>query len=290
MMSSENQTRYLPGLPGSDIILTDAQFSEISELVRSLAGINLHDGKKQLVKARLNKRLRVLGMTDFRQYLAYLEKDATGAELTTMLDVLSTNLTSFFRQPDQFAYLGKYVSEWFQRGNRRLRIWSAGCSSGEEPYTIAITLRENVPSNAITDMRILATDLAGVMLTAARKGEYGPEQLSTVVPQLRNKYFQAIQAKPQVRYKVDDSIRRMITFARLNLMNPWPMKGPFDAIFCRNVMIYFDQPTSSEIVERFAQLLAPGGLLFIGYAESLSCKAKQTRSFRYLRPNVYERV
>ncbi len=290
MTSSGNQTRTSLGLPGSDIILTDAQFTEISELVRSLAGINLHDGKKQLVKARLNKRLRLLGMTDFRQYLAYLEKDASGTELSTMLDVLSTNLTSFFRQPDQFTFLGKYLSERFEHGYRRLRFWSAGCSSGEEPYSIAITVRENTPSNALTDVRILATDLAGAVLTVARKGEYDAGQISTVAPQLRNEYFQVSQTKPEVRYRVDESIRRMITFARLNLMNPWPMRGPFDAIFCRNVMIYFDQTTSSETVERFAQMLTPGGLLFIGYAESLSCKAKQTRSFRYLRPNIYERI
>lgn len=286
-MAMENQSR---ALPGSDIVLTDAQFIEISEMVRRLAGINLHDGKKQLVKARLNKRLRILGMKDFRQYLTYLEKDSSGTELTTMLDVLSTNLTSFFRQPDQFDFLGKYLADRFRSGSRRLRIWCAGCSSGEEPYSVAISVRENAPSDAITDVRILATDLAGVMLTAARRGEYGPDQLSTVSQQRRKDFFEVVQTKPETRYRVSESLRRMITFARLNLMNPWPMKGPFDVIFCRNVMIYFDQPTSAELVERFAKIMTPGGLFFIGYAESLSCKAKQTRSFRYLRPNVYERV
>jgi chemotaxis protein methyltransferase CheR len=271
--------------------LTDAHFDKISALVKRKCGINLHQGKKQLVKARLNKRLRSLNLRSFGEYLDLLEHDRSGNELVTMLDSISTNLTSFFREGAHFEFLKQEAlpEVLSKTGQRRLRLWSAGCSSGEEPYTLAITLREALPASSSWDVRILATDLSTVVLQRAAQGLYDAERIKTVSPALVRTYFDQVKMKDATRatYQVKESIRRMITFARLNLMESWPMKGPFDIIFCRNVMIYFEKPVQEVLVNRYYNLLGPGGYLFLGHSESLT---GTKHPFKYVKPTVYRRM
>lgn len=277
-----------PGAPD----ITEAQFNEISNLVKGLCGINLHEGKKELVRARLSKRLRALQLTGFREYLIFLREDleAGGNELTALLDAVSTNLTSFFRENAHFQYLASVVlpdlAATRRAGERKLRIWSAGCSSGEEPYSIALTLCEQLPDWEQWDLGILATDLSTRVLQIARQGEYEAQRLATVPAGMLNTYFARLPDTTEKRYQVRAAVRRLVHFARLNLMAPWPMSGPFDIIFCRNVMIYFDKPTQGALVRRFAELLAPGGTLFIGHSESLT---GIEHSFRYVQPTIYEK-
>jgi chemotaxis protein methyltransferase CheR len=269
--------------------LTTKQFQSISSLVKGLCGINLHDGKMALVKARLNKRLRILGLKDFGQYLERVRDDANGSETRMMLDALSTNLTFFFREPRHFEIFRNRVVPAIQarhKQDRRLRIWSAGCSSGEEPYSIAMTLKEAMGDLALWDVGILATDISLQMLRVATAGLYGPERLRQTPSKFILKDFTCVSEGQQERYRINDSLRRMVHFARLNLMEPWPMKGQFDAIFCRNVMIYFDKFTQEKLIERFWKQLAPGGTLFIGHSESLT---GIRHGFRYVQPTVYEK-
>jgi chemotaxis protein methyltransferase CheR len=269
--------------------LTDHEFESISTLVKDLCGINLHQGKKELVKARLSKRLRCLGLTSFQDYIEHLRKDR-GDEMIAMLDLLSTNLTSFFREPGHFDFLAELLAakaaSTAQGRARQLRIWSAGCSSGEEPYTIAVIVNENLPDLAAWDAKILATDLSTRVLARAKAGTYRGDQVSKVPGMCLSQYFTCVQSRPERIYKVNESLSRLIRFARLNLMGAWAMRGPFDVIFCRNVMIYFDKPTQSRLIGRFAELLAPGGILFVGHSESL---AGVQHNLEYVQPTVYRK-
>lgn len=263
--------------------LTSSQFKRISEMVYRLSGINLPAGKEGLVKTRLTKRLRALGLSRFTQYIDYVERDATGAELTTMLDLLTTNKTSFFRESAHFDFLRAQLPLMRQARGGQLRIWSAGCSSGEEPYTLAIVLMETWPDSARMDVRILATDISTRILSRAREAIYAPDQLTEMPAGAARKYFRPVDAD-SARLQVNPEVRALVRFAHLNLMDAWPMKGPFDAIFCRNVMIYFDKPTQRALVQRYWDLLEPGGYLFVGHSESLTATGS---SFRYVQPAVY---
>jgi len=263
--------------------LTNEQFEEISSMVHHLAGIHLHDGKKELVKARLAKRIRQLQLRNLDEYVAYVRGDTTGRELIAMLDALSTNLTYFFREPKHFDFLrDEILPKLIEK--RKIRIWSSGCSSGEEPYSIAMLLRETVPSPASVDMKILATDLSTRVLAVACRGEYGEDGFRDTPAGLVHKYFEVVQTRPRRIYKALPSPRKLIHFARLNLMDPWPMKGPFDVIFCRNVMIYFDKPTQNQLVNRYYDLLADGGALLLGHSESLT---GTNHRFQYRQPATY---
>lgn len=265
--------------------ITSRQFEEISALVKNLAGINLHDGKKELVKARLAKRTRELKLRNLDEYIEHVRNDTSGRELISMLDALSTNLTFFFREAQHFQYLKEHVlPTWRVQPNKCVRIWSAGCSSGEEPYSIAMLLHENLPNLNRRDCRILATDLSTKVLGMACKGEYGAERFKDTPEHLVRRYFTCIQTKPSPIYRVNPDVRKLIHFARLNLMESWPMKGPFDVIFCRNVMIYFDKPTQARLIGRYYDLLAPGGLLLLGHSESLT---GTKHNFKYAQPATY---
>ena len=267
--------------------LTEKQFERISQMVKDLCGINLHTGKKELVKARLSRRLRALGMAGLDDYLEYVQRDGTGNELICMLDALSTNLTSFFREPDHFDYLRTVLApEFVTKTSKRLRLWSAGCSTGEEPYSIAISLLESMPNLISFDTGILATDLSTRVLAKAKAGVYDPSRVSGLPKALLARYFVCTKERQGVAYQVAESVRRLIHFTRLNLMEPWPVHGPFDVIFCRNVMIYFDKPTQAGLVERFWELLAPGGTLLIGHSESLTGVRHR---FNYVRPTIYRK-
>lgn len=268
--------------------LTDEQFRRISRLLHRACGIALHEGKENLVRARLLRRLRVLGLPSFEAYLHHLDADVDGVELRMLIDVLSTNKTHFFRDAAHFDYLRRAVLSSPSRGGLPLRVWSAGCSSGEEPYTIAIVLREALPDVDRRDVRVLGTDVSTRMLAHAKTAIYGPETLQELPPGLLVRYFHRLDdgGDDELRYQVRDAARRMVALARLNLLADWPMRGPFDAVFCRNVMIYFDLPTRQRLVERFAALLRPGGHLFLGSSESLS---GFDHALRYVEPAVYQR-
>jgi chemotaxis protein methyltransferase CheR len=266
--------------------LTEAQFHEISRLVKSLCGINLHPGKRELVRARLTRRLRSLGLPSFELYLERLRAD-DGDEIVCLLDALSTNLTRFFREPVHFDLLQQRLTAWLEEaGDGPLRIWSAGCSSGEEPYSIAIRLREAGDEGACRRTRILATDLSTRVLATAREGVYPAARLDEVDRGLIARHFTPTELDGERHYRVRDATRRLVRFARLNLLDPWPMSGPFAAIMCRNVMIYFDKATQEALVGRFWEIIEPGGVLFIGHSESLTGVKHR---FRYVRPTVYEK-
>ena len=264
------------------IKLKKAQFERISQLVGRLTGINLHPGKHELVRARLTNRLRILGLRSFDAYMEYLEHDHPEEELVAMIEAMTTNKTSFFREPQHFGYLCRQVVPGLR--NRKIRVWSAGCSSGEEPYSTAILLDEAISDHALWDIGILATDLSSHMIAHARNGIYDKNHLREVPPLLISKYFTCIETRPVRRYQVIELLRRRVHFARLNLMGEWPMRGPFDVIFCRNVMIYFDKFTQEQLVNRFWKLLKPGGHLFVGHSESL---AGSPHKFRYVQPATY---
>ena len=272
-MSGETFETVNPGLRSAD-------FQRISDLLYAASRITLQDGKEELVKSRLLKRMRALGIGSFGEYLARVESDP--AEKYQMVDLLTTNKTSFFREDAHFDFLKTRVLPGITGG--RLRIWSAGCSSGEEPCTIAMVLREHYASGPQPDARILATDLSKRVLARAEAGIYDEEVLRDVPPQLTQKYFDCVETRKPRRYSARPALRSLITFAPLNLMEDWPMKGPFDVIFCRNVMIYFDKPTQERLVNRFYGLLKPGGYLFSGHSESL---AGMNHNFRYVQPAVH---
>jgi chemotaxis protein methyltransferase CheR len=265
---------------------SDKDYHEIADFVHKTAGINLMDGKKELIRTRLGKRMRQLQMADFRSYFQHVKTDDTGEELIFLLDALSTNLTSFFREDQHFTFMAKTVLPKLEekrraKGSHRLRIWSAACSSGEEPYTIAIVVLEKNPYFGMGgDFKILATDISTKVLNMAKQGLYGPERMKTVPATLASKYFKKAGDMDQVV----PQIRDLIAFRRLNLMDPLPFKNPLDLIFCRNVMSYFDKDTISRLVAKYHQILNPGGYLFIGHSESLS---GFTHSFKYVEPCVY---
>jgi chemotaxis protein methyltransferase CheR len=266
--------------------LTERQFDEISRLVHEQCGIALRGGKELLVKARLAKRLRALGMADFAEYIALVQQKGSGGELASMIDALTTNKTSFFRESQHFDYLSDTVIPELVASDSRIRIWCAGCSTGEEPFSIAMTLREYLPGVARRDVRILATDISPTALAKARRAVYNREMLRGVPEAFVTKYFTRLRDEPADAYRVKDEVRLMVRLAELNLMHQWPMQGPFDIIFCRNVMIYFERITRETLVNRFAHLLRPGGRLFVGHAESLTGLA---HPFAYAQPAVYVR-
>jgi chemotaxis protein methyltransferase CheR len=271
----------------NSVALTNKEFERIRDMLYQLCGINLSPGKEGLVKSRLMKRLRKLSLDSFDAYLEYLENDKSGQELTTMVDLLTTNKTNFFRENEHFKYLKSQVLPPLLSQQREIRIWSAGCSSGEEPYTTAIVLHESIPLMGKYDVRILATDISTNILAKAKNGVYDQDTLQDIEPSLVKKYFSPHSSGGEILYKVKDHLRSLIRFARLNLMESWPMKGPFDVIFCRNVMIYFDKPTQRQLVNRFHQMLRPGGFLFIGHSESLT---NTSTEFQYVQPATYRKA
>jgi chemotaxis protein methyltransferase CheR len=265
--------------------LSSSQFDKISRLVYQVSGIDLHEGKEELVKARLIKRLRHLRIPDFNRYIKYLTGDKSGSEIRAMVDVLTTNKTNFFRESEHLNFLRDEIIPGL--GKAPIRIWSAGCSSGEEPYSIAIVLSQCIPDIEKRDVRILATDISDRMMERAREGLYDDETLKPVPSQLKHKYFENVATENGRRYRVISRLRSLVHFAKLNLMEEWPMRGLFDVIFCRNVMIYFDKPTQETLIGRFWSMLREGGYLLVGHSESLTFLA---HDYRYLKPAVYQKV
>jgi len=272
-----------------NLILTEEDFLRVSDVIYNHCGINLHDGKHSLVRARLAKRIRSTNFDNFSDYIDYVLSEKGRQEFVAFVDSLSTNLTSFFREKVHFDYLQdtflpNLIQEKEKKNQHRIRAWSAGCSSGEEPYTIAITLLENIPQN--WDCKILASDVSTRILQMAQAGTYDAERVAPLTPQQKNKFLVPNRIEGHKVYQVNSQLQKMIAFRYLNLMEPWPFKGPFDFIFCRNVMIYFDKSTQQKLVNRFWDVLAPNGLLCIGHSESLtSIKHK----FQYVIPATYKK-
>ena len=279
-------------LATQDIVLTDKDFLTISNLVYKHCGINLHDGKKELVRARLSKRLRTGNFRTFSDYIKYVLDDRTGEEFSMLIDVVSTNLTSFFREVQHFEFLqNKLLPEMLDRKQKnrdfKIRTWSAGCSSGEEPYSIAITLLDSVKDRDRWNIKVLATDISTRMLQSAQTGIYDSKRIEPVSPQQKNRYLMMRKENGQKLFEVAPALKNIVFFNYLNLMQDWPIKGPLDFIFCRNVMIYFDKPTQQNLVSRFYDILGPAGTLFTGHSESLTgIKHK----FNYVQPTIYSKT
>jgi len=258
------------GMPGGDFTLSQSEFDRIRELVREHTGISLSEAKRQLVYGRLSRRLRALKLTGFREYIAMIE-DGHPEELEEFTNAVTTNLTSFFREPHHFEYLAKDLLPALvakDSGARRLRIWCCAASTGEEPYSISMVLREAQPLLTGWDAKLLATDLDSNVLATGTAGVYGADRFQNMNPARLKRWFEPVAGDGK-RFSAVDELRIPITFKQLNLMNEWPMKGPFDAIFCRNVIIYFDKATQKVLFERMARLQRPGDHLFLGHSESL---------------------
>lgn len=263
--------------------LSPKQFERVSQIIYKLCGINLKGGKEALVRARLMKRLRALGMSDFNEYLRYLDSEYGQEELFSMVDVITTNKTSFFREPAHFYFLKEKILPNLK--HKRLRFWTAACSSGEESFSLALLLREEIEDFDRRDILILGTDISRRMLEKAKQAVYKMETLKDVPPHLLAKYFTKVSAEPPL-YQVNQIIRHSVRFAWLNLMDEWPMKGLFNVIFCRNVMIYFDRPTQQKLINRLWDLIESGGFLFVGHSEGLSAI---THNFKYVKPAIYQK-
>jgi chemotaxis protein methyltransferase CheR len=264
--------------------MNEVTFNRIRELVYDRSGITLGDNKQALVRARIAKRMRNLDLSDYNDYLNYVIEDGSGEEIQHMLDAISTNVTSFYREPAHFDLLRKVVDDWINAGMRSLRFWSAASSSGEEPYTMAIELCETIGKRNV-DVKILATDISTRMIEAALNGIYSESKVAPVPRNLTSKYFTHLKDGSHNHYRVNDVLRDKVVYRQFNLsVTPFPLKKPLDMIFCRNVMIYFDREVRTRMVKEFYRLLKPGGYLLVGHAESVTGMAE---GFKCLRPSIY---
>jgi chemotaxis protein methyltransferase CheR len=251
---------------GREFELLDADFVRIQQMLKERSGIDVGAGKRNLVYGRLTRRLRALNLRTFAEYLKLVE-DPQAEESKTFLNSLTTNVTELFREPHHFEMLrDRIIPEMVGQGARRLRIWSAGCSLGDEPYSIGLTLAQ-LPQLASWDVKILATDIDSDVLAQASTGVYPVERIEKLKPPVRALFSRGV-GKNAGLARISPAVRELITFKQLNLHDPWPMQGPFDVIFCRNVIIYFDQPTRERLARRFSDLLRPGGYLCLGHSES----------------------
>lgn len=268
---------------------SDSDFSYLRKLVFSHTGISLSEQKRNLVYGRLSKRMRAHGLSRFCDYCRLL-KDNPDAELEHFTNAITTNLTSFFREKHHFDFITDELIHTLQERyhtQRRLRIWSAGCSTGEEAYSLAITLREAIPDIDRHDIRILATDLDTNVVKTAALGIYPATSIEGLDSQLIRRCFLRGKGEHEDQIMAVPELRRLICFRQLNLMHDWPMHGLFDAIFCRNVVIYFDTPTKQVLFERFAGIMQPGGHLFIGHAETLRNISSR---FQLIGKTIYRRT
>lgn len=250
---------------------SDADFRALRDLVKEITGISLAETKRELVYGRVSRRLRALGLTTFAEYRRLLEsKDAS--ELIEFCNALTTNLTSFFRESHHFDYLrGEFLASRINdlRNSRRIRIWSSACSSGEEPYSIAMTICETIKDLNKWDIKILATDLDTNILAMGQRGVYNQDRAKGINPQRLSRFFRERREGNSRSYEALPEIKNLITFKQFNLTHEFPMSGPLDIIFCRNVVIYFDKDTQREIFSRMAKLQRYDDLLFLGHSENL---------------------
>jgi chemotaxis protein methyltransferase CheR len=268
---------------GSDFLLTEADFARIRQLIHERAGIALSTQKRQLVYSRLSRRLRELRLPDFASYLRLLESDGASAEWQAFVNALTTNLTSFFRESHHFPVLAEHV----RRIAHPVRVWCSAASTGEEPYSIAITLMETLGAKAST-ASVVATDIDTQVLARAQAGVFTLEQVAKLSPERLKRFFLRGSGVHEGKVRVRPELAAMVTFSQLNLLDTaYAFKEPFDAIFCRNVMIYFDKPTQAQVLQRFEPVLRSDGLLFAGHSENFSLSSQ---AFRLRGQTVYERV
>jgi chemotaxis protein methyltransferase CheR len=276
--SSRTHEGLPAGVAPSEFVLTTADFKSIAAMLHADAGIYLPESKSSMVYSRLAKRLRVLGLRSFRDYCELVGSVKGVDERQQMLAALTTNVTRFFREPHHFEHLKRVVLppllEEAQAG-KRIRIWSAACSSGQEPYSIALTILSLMNDAPRYDIKILATDIDPNMVADATRGIYADSLMAEVPKDLRERWFTKQRDGGSLNWSVSESLRELVSFRELNLIGTWPMKGPFQAIFCRNVVIYFEDDTQRKIWSRFQSLLSPGGRLFIGHSERVSGPAAQ---------------
>lgn len=266
-----------------EISLSDREFSRIKNRVYQVAGISLSDAKRTLVISRLSKIVRALDLPGFDAYVDYLEHGGSASDGQDFVNALTTNLTRFYREDHHFEHLRGHVGKLIAdkpRGSR-LRIWSAGCSTGQEPYTIGLDLLVAFPELRRWDFKILATDIDTAVLAKASRGIYPASELNGLSLE-RARHFEKLG---DGTIGLPQEVRELVSFKPLNLIAPWPMKGPFDAIFCRNVAIYFDKPTQGEVFGRFSKMLAPQAFLYIGHSENLGAGGGD---FRLVGKTVYQ--
>ena len=272
-----------------EFAFSDEDFNALRALVKEHTGIHLTDQKRELVYGRISRRLRALDLNNFRDYRGLLS-DANGSEMVEFCNAITTNLTSFFRESHHFDYMREQILApriADPRASRRLRIWCAGCSSGEEPYSLAMTIRETIPDAGRWDIRVLATDLDSEVLARGERGLYAADRVRDISPTRVARFFRETRHNGNPAYEVTPDLRQLISFKQLNLMTPFPMKGPLDAIFCRNVVIYFDKDTQRGLFARMSRLQLPGSILFLGHSESMF---KVSTDYSLIGKTIYRRV
>ncbi len=276
-------------MESGEFALSDREFARVKARVYAEAGISLSDAKRTLVVSRLSKLVRGLDLNSFDDYLDYLERHGSADDQQDFVNALTTNLTRFWREDHHFEHLVGYVGDLIQRrprmgmgGKPKLRIWSAGCSTGQEPYTIALTLLDAFPELKRWDFRILATDIDTTVVAKAATGLYPVSELSGLSAE-RARLFEDAGGG---NVRIPLAARQLVAFKQLNLMhNPWPMRGPFDAVFCRNVAIYFDKKTQATLFSRLGAILVPDGFLYIGHSENLGAGGD---NFRLVGKTIYQ--
>lgn len=263
------QNKVIDDFSGKEFPMTNSDFKALSDIAYRTTGIVLGEHKKSLVYSRVVRRIRTLGLRDFNHYCEFLSSDGAD-ELHHFINAITTNLTSFFREKHHFDFLENHVFPELLRKNtdKKIRIWSAGCSTGEEPYSIAMVAHKFFRRSSGWDIKILATDLDSNVVNHGRQGEYDLSRVEGLSKEVKKTNFQLDRFSDKVRVKED--IRSYITFNRLNLLSEWPIKKKFDVIFCRNVVIYFNKETQKVLFDRYADILKPDGYLFIGHSENLN--------------------
>jgi chemotaxis protein methyltransferase CheR len=256
-----------------EFAMADRDYRAIAAVILARTGIVLGDHKQDLVYSRLARRIRALKLPDFASYVAMLEGDGGTDEADHFISALTTNHTQFFREAHHFDFIREIAApHWIERaretGDRRLRLWSAGCSTGEEAYSLAMTVQDALKGSGDWDLRILATDIDTQVLNHAKRGEYSVAASESIPPIYRNQYCKSRRAAGDT-IGMSPGLRARISFNRLNLLSEWPMSGRFDGIFCRNVVIYFDAQTKARLIERYREILKPDGWLFLGHSETI---------------------
>lgn len=271
--------------------LNDEEFNLISSLVYNKFGIKLGEQKRALIIGRLQKVLHAGGFRSFKDYYNHVVSEPSGKALLTLVDKISTNHTFFFREKEHFDFLSGHVlpsivKEIQKRPQQAIRIWCAGCSSGEEPYTLAMVISEFFKSRTSSkDIGVLATDISVTALEKAAAGIYPAESLEMVPPVYRQKYFKSLK---DGSWEVKPELKKMVLFRMLNLIRPdFPFKGLFQLIICRNVMIYFDKATQRDLISRFHRYTEPGGYLFIGHSETMD---RSSGLYKYIKPSIYQKL
>lgn len=272
-----------------EIELRPEEFKLFRNYIYERVGIALSAQKTTLVKGRLNKRLNQLGLSNFKEYYNHLISDESGEELSFFVSAISTNVTSFFRESAQWKWLESYLPALIaSKREKKIRIWSAGCSSGEEPYTILMFLQHHLSDFEEWDIKILATDISHKVLTKAIKGEYDAKTVQSLSPDMIRKAFDKVQSERGESYQITYHLRGKVMFRLYNLVtDPFFFKNRFDMIFCRNVMIYFDDPTRQELIGKFTTLLPKGAPLFLGSSESLT---SHRETLKLIGSSIYQRL